>query len=135
MSNDKKTILLAEDEEDLREMYTMALSNKGYEVLQAENGKKAMEWLEKKYTQIDAVLLDIIMPIMDGFETLEKIKKDERFKKIPVIVFTNLDNGEDKQQMLKMGADDYFVKSKYTPSELVEKISLAFLENEKTSEK
>lgn len=115
----KKTILIAEDEEDLLEMYSMALSSKGFEVLKAINGIQALEWLEKKYDQIDLILLDIVMPGMDGFETLEKIKKDERFKKIPVVVSTNLDNSEDKAQAMDLGARDYFVKSQHTPSELV----------------
>jgi DNA-binding response OmpR family regulator len=135
MPNDKKTILLAEDEEDLREMYTLAFSNGGYEVLSAINGKETMEWLEKEYARIDAILLDIVMPVLNGSEVLEKIKKDERFKDIPVIIFTNLDNDEDKQQMFKMGANDYFVKSKYTPSELVEKIGLIFSKSERILEK
>ncbi|EKE19971.1 MAG: Response regulator receiver modulated metal dependent phosphohydrolase [uncultured bacterium] len=115
----KKTILIAEDEEDLLEMYSMALSSKGFEVLKAINGIQALEWLEKKYDQIDLILLDIVMPGMDGFETLEKIKKDDRFKKIPVVVSTNLDNSEDKAQAMDLGARDYFVKSQHTPSELV----------------
>lgn len=115
----KKTILIAEDEVDLLEMYSMALSSKGFDVLKAINGIKALEWLEKKYEQIDLILLDIVMPGMDGFETLEKIKKDERFNKIPVVVSTNLDSSEDKEQAMDLGAKDYFVKSQHTPSELV----------------
>lgn len=118
----KKTILIAEDEEDLLEMYSMALSSRGFEVLKAINGIQALEWLEKKSEQIDFILLDIVMPGMDGFETLENIKKDERFRKIPVLISTNLDNDEDKAQALKLGAKDYFVKSQHTPSELVEKV-------------
>ncbi|EKD46713.1 MAG: two component, sigma54 specific, Fis family transcriptional regulator [uncultured bacterium] len=122
MEKDAKRILIAEDEDDLREMYTMALQGKGIEVLQAENGIQALEWLEEKYAQIDLILLDIVMPGMDGFEALEKIKKDERFNKIPVIVSTNLDNDEDKVQAMDLGARDYFVKSQHTPSELVTEV-------------
>lgn len=131
MEEIKPTILIAEDEDDLREMYTMALTSSGFEVLQAINGKEALEWLEKSYTQIDFILLDIVMPGMDGFEALEKIKKDERFKKILVLVSTNLDNDEDRQQALGMGARDYFVKSQHTPSELVAKIKSVMAEEER----
>lgn len=124
MTDEKKTILLAEDEEDLREMYSLGISNEGYEVLKAANGKEALEWLEKKYAEIKAVFLDIIMPEMDGFEALEIIKKDARFEKIPVFIFSNLDNEEDKQQAMALGADEYFVKAQHTPSELAQKIDL-----------
>jgi CheY-like chemotaxis protein len=126
MAQDIKTVLIAEDEEDLREMYTMALTGAGFEVLQAVNGVEALEWLEQKYTQINLILLDIVMPGMDGFEALEKIKKDERFKQIIVLVSTNLDNDEDRQQALGMGAREYFVKSQHTPSELVTKVKSFF---------
>ena len=122
MSQELRTVLIAEDEDDLREMYTMALTATGFKVLQAENGKKALEILADNYTTIDLILLDIVMPEMDGFETLEELKKDERFRKITVLVSTNLDNDEDRQEVLKMGANDYFVKSKHTPSELASKV-------------
>lgn len=130
MAEDKKTILIAEDEEDLREMYSMALANAGFEVLPAVNGAEALDWLDKRHTDIDFILLDIVMPGMDGFEALQKIKKDERFGKIPVLVSTNLDNDEDRQQALGLGAKEYFVKSQHTPSELVAKVSAIFAEEE-----
>ena len=124
-----KTVLLAEDEDDLREMYSLALRNKGFEVLEAINGIEALEWLEKQYTQIDFILLDIVMPGMDGFETLRNIKKEERFSKIPVLISTNLDNDEDRAQALGGGAKDYFVKSQHTPTELVAKVNAIMRED------
>jgi CheY-like chemotaxis protein len=129
MLEDKKTILIVEDEEELREMYTLGLSNDGYTVLQAANGVEALQQLEKEHVAIDMILLDIIMPVLDGFATLEKIKQDERFQKKPVIFLTNLDNSGDRQQALEMGADDFFVKSRHTPSELVGKIRLFFFKD------
>lgn len=130
MAENQKTILIAEDEDDLREMYSMALTNRGFEVLAAVNGVEALEHLEKRYMEIELILLDVVMPKMDGFEALEKIKKNERFKSIPVVVSTNLDNNEDRQQALGMGAKEYFVKSQHTPTELVNKVE-AVLEEEK----
>ena len=123
MIEDKKTILIAEDEEDLREMYVMTLFSAGFEVLEAVDGSEVMEHLEKNFRGVDLILLDIVMPGMDGFEALEKIKKDERFNRIPILVSTNLDNDEDRIQALRLGAMDYFVKSNHTPSELVSKIN------------
>ncbi|KKU54853.1 MAG: Response regulator receiver sensor signal transduction histidine kinase [Candidatus Moranbacteria bacterium GW2011_GWE1_49_15] len=120
MENNKQTILIAEDEADIREMYFVALSGKGYDVLQAKDGREVFEWLEKKGDIVDLILLDIVMPVMDGFETLEKIKKDDRFRNLPIIVSTNLDNADDKREALGLGANEYFVKSHHTPSELVE---------------
>ncbi len=120
MEDNKQVILIAEDEADISEMYFVALTGKGFTVLQAKNGKEALEWLEKKGTVIDLMLLDIVMPVMDGFETLEKIKKDERFRHIPIIISTNLDNADDKSEALGLGANEYFVKSHHTPMELVE---------------
>ena len=119
MAEEHKTILIAEDEEDLREMYTVALSGGGFEVLQAKNGKEVFEWLEKVQGKVDLILLDIVMPEMDGFESLEDLKKDEKYQKIPVVVSTNLDNDEDRAQAMGLGAKDYFVKSRHTPAELV----------------
>lgn len=122
MSTSKKNILIAEDEEDLREMYNQALSSAGFQVLQAVNGEEVLEWLERQYSEIDLILLDIVMPVLDGLETLKKIKSDDRFKNIRVIVFTNLNNDEDKDQALGLGAEDYFVKSQHTPTELANKV-------------
>lgn len=123
-------MLIAEDEQDLREMYTLALSSRGFTVLEAKNGEEALEWLERKYKIINVILLDIVMPEMDGFQALEKIKDDERFRNIPILVSTNLDNEEDRQETLKLGAADYFVKSKHTPEELVEKVKTFLIPKE-----
>lgn len=122
MITEKPIVLIAEDEADLREMYTMALSSRGFTVLEAKNGEEALEWLDRKYKIINVILLDVVMPQMDGFQTLEKIKADERFKNIPVLISTNLDNEEDKAETMRMGANDYFVKSQHTPEELVNKV-------------
>ena len=135
MEERKMTVLIAEDEDDLREMYTMALTHAGFEVLQAINGQEALDWLAQRYTTIDMILLDIVMPGMDGFEALEKIKKEENYRKILLLVSTNLDNDEDRQQALGMGARDYFVKSQHTPSELVAKINGIIAEEERIAAK
>lgn len=127
MKDGKKVILIVEDEPDLLEMYTIALLNKGYEVLSADNGVEAMGWIEEGHSNIDVILLDIIMPKMDGFETLKKIKADERFKNIKVAFLTNLDGEGDKKQAFEMGVDFYFIKAQHTPAELVEKIDMMFV--------
>ncbi|MEI7890370.1 MAG: response regulator [bacterium] len=132
MTEEIRRILIAEDEEDLLEMYTRALTSSGFMVLPASNGKEALNVLEKEFENIDIILLDIVMPEMDGFEALKMIKSDERFRKITVLVSTNLDNDEDRKEAFENGAREYFVKSQHTPSELVVKVK-ELLESDNTS--
>lgn len=113
-------ILLVEDDEMLHSMYTQKFNQDGHQVISAYNGvdglKKARE--EKP----DAVLLDIIMPKMDGFICLKKIKADKELSKIPVILLTNLGQDEDIEKGKELGADDYFIKANHTPTEVVAKV-------------
>lgn len=124
MLDGKKVVLIAEDEEDLREMYSMALLSGGFEVIEAKNGQEAIDALSKMGAEIDIILMDIVMPEMDGFEALAEIDKNENFRKIPRVVSTNLDNEDDKRQALSLGAADYFVKSQHTPAELVAEVQM-----------
>jgi CheY-like chemotaxis protein len=122
MSEEKKTILLAEDEEDIQEIYSIALAGGGYEVLKAGNGLEVFDRLKKAEGKVDLMVLDIIMPKMDGLEVLEKLKQNQEYAAIPVIMATNLDNEEDRAQALEIGAAEYFLKSRYTPADLVAKV-------------
>lgn len=116
----KMTILIAEDEDDLREMYGMALTGAGFTVIEAKNGREALELLDREHENVDLVLLDIVMPEIDGLEALAQIRKTEAYQNIPVIISTNLDNDEDKSYALSLGAKEYFVKSQHTPKDLVQ---------------
>jgi DNA-binding response OmpR family regulator len=116
----KKTILLVEDDVFVSDIYQMKISSEGFEVILAENGLEAIKKLENKIP--DLILLDIIMPYMDGTETLKKIKSEKKWEKIPVILLTNLSEKEKVEEALKMGADDYLIKSHFTPSEVISKI-------------
>ncbi len=122
MENTKKIILAVDDDADLLELNVMALTVKGFEVLQAKNGKEAMEWLNRKSDQISVVLLDIVMPEMDGFEVLEQMQKIEKYRKIPVIVCSNLESDADRQAVFALGAKDFFEKVKLNPSAVAEKV-------------
>ena len=122
MINTKLTILIAEDEEDLREMYSRALLQKGFIVIPATNGKEALEILEAEYSHIDLILLDIVMPGMDGMEFLKAIQGKKEYEKIAILVSTNLDNEADRKEALRLGAHNYFIKSSHTPAELVKMI-------------
>ena len=120
--NKKNIILAVDDDRDLLELDVIALSAKGFEVLQANDGKQAMEWLEKKGDEISLVLLDIVMPVMDGFEVLEEMQKNEKYRKIPVIIASNLDSDVDRQEALALGAKDFFEKVKLNPSAVADKV-------------
>lgn len=117
---DKKKILLVEDDAFVSDIYNTKLNHEGFEVILAENGLKAIEALEKEIP--DCILLDIIMPYMDGMETLKKIKEKEEWKKIPVILLTNLSEKEKIEEALNFGADDFLIKSHFTPSEVLSKV-------------
>jgi CheY-like chemotaxis protein len=85
------------------------LQERGMEIIKAENGKIAMEMLHK-HPEIDLVLMDIMMPEMDGYEAMIKIRLQEKFKNLPVIALTAKAMKEDKQKCIDAGANDYITK-------------------------
>jgi len=127
----KTTILIAEDEDDLRKMYDMALTDAGFKVVEAKNGREALEFLNKEYKSVDLVLLDIVMPETNGLEALAQIRKTEAYKNIPVIISTNLDNEEDKSNAYSLGIKGYFIKSRYTPKDLVQLVQALLGDSQK----
>jgi len=116
----KKKIMIVEDDSFVMDIYHTKLEQENFEVIEAANGVEAMKKLQD--SQPDLILLDIIMPYMDGLEVLKKIKEDERLKNIPVILLTNLSQKEEVTKGLELGANDYLIKSHFTPSEVLEKI-------------
>lgn len=119
----KKRIMIVEDDSFVMDIYQTKLEQSGFDVLLAVNGIEAIKKLDKKTDLPDLILLDIVMPYMDGLEVLQKIKENEGLSKIPIILLTNLSQKEEIDQGLKMGASDYLIKSHFTPSEVLEKIS------------
>ena len=117
-----KKILIVEDDSFVLDIYQTKLSQEGYTVIEARNGVEGMKKLEKE--KPDLILLDIVMPYMDGIEVLKKIKEDNDLKKIPVILLTNLSQKEEINVGLGLGANDYLIKSHFTPSEVMEKIKV-----------
>ncbi len=113
-------ILVVEDDKFLSSAYRAKLSKSDFEVELARDGSEALEIL-KKFTP-DIILLDLVMPVMDGFATLEEIKKIDKLRKIPVIVASNLGQKEDLDKATALGADDYIIKSDMSLAELVAKL-------------
>ena len=119
--NDNVSILLIEDDTFISGMYQTKLGAMGYNVELQEDGEAAHKRLQQDPLP-DLVLLDVVLPKMDGFEILEALRKEERTKNLPVILLTNLGQKPDIERGVKLGADDYIIKAHYTPSEVVEKI-------------
>lgn len=113
-------ILIIEDDKFLRELMARKLHEENYlvfEEAEGENGVKAI-----KEQKPDLVLLDLILPGVDGFEILGQIKQDSETKNVPVIILSNLGQKEDIDRGFKLGAVDYLIKAHFTPGEIVEKI-------------
>ena len=113
-------ILIIEDDALIARMYEAAFRFEKFEVDVAHNGKDGLEKLKKNRPSL--ILLDIMMPVMNGLEVLKQIKDDPRYKGIPVVMLTNLFGSKDIEEALSLGAVKYIVKSKYKPKEVVAQI-------------
>ena len=109
----KRKILVVEDNELNREILTELLSEK-FDILTAENGEIGLKMLSEHYRELSAVLLDVYMPVCDGFEFLERIKDDVMLSSVPVIVTTGSNRPEDEEHCLELGAVD-FISKPYKP--------------------
>lgn len=116
----KSVLLLIEDDDLLVRMYQDKFTQDGYKVGVALNGEEGLTKLKEE--KPDLVLLDIMMPKMNGFEFLKNIKADTDSKNIPVILLTNLSGQGDAKKGLEMGAVAYLIKSNFTPDQIVSKI-------------
>ncbi len=120
---DKKLVLLVDDDLTLREMYEERLKTEGFEIVQATNGSEAIQRAKEKKPAI--ILLDIMMPKVNGFDVLKMMRADKELKDVPIIVLTALIQDVDRAQGKKLGATDYIVKSETMPGEVIVKIKKA----------
>ncbi len=118
--SDKTKVLIIEDEEMLVNMYISKFEKEGYQAEKASNGRIGLE--QAKKINPDIILLDIMMPEMDGFMVLKNLKKDTSTKNSPIIMLTNLGQEEDIEKGNKLGATDYLVKANLTPAQVVDKV-------------
>lgn len=116
----KVKILLVEDDAFLAELYTTKFSEVDYDITVAEDGEQGLEAIKR--LKPDLVLLDIVLPRLDGLTVLKTLKETEGLKAIPVILLTNLGQKEDVERGLALGADAYIIKAHFTPTEVVAKI-------------
>jgi len=115
--------LIIEDDKFLRELITRKLLNEAYEVSEAVDGEEGIKKIKEE--KPDLVLLDLILPGIDGFEVLSQMRKESALSSIPVIILSNLGQKEDVEKGLKMGAVDYLIKAHFTPGEIIDKIKSA----------
>jgi len=120
MIDQKKTILVVEDEPPMQLVLRDILTVEGYTVLEAKNGIEGLELALSAHP--DLILLDILMPKMDGLEMLKKLREDEWGKKAPVIVLTNLSDNEDVAKAVEEDVFEYFVKTDIKIAEVIERI-------------
>ena len=118
------TIALIEDDEVLAKVLSTELADEGFKVVQAFDGEAGLELVASR--RPDLVLLDLILPKKHGFEVLEALNKSPDTKNIPVIILTLLSEAEDVKKGLRLGADDYLVKSDHAIGEIVEKVKNFF---------
>ena len=114
-----KKIVLAEDEPHIARLVVFKLEREGYEVVWADDGEKALESIKNHIP--DLIILDIMMPVMDGYEVLRRVKEDEGLKAIPVIMLTAKGQERDIVRGFELGSEDYIIKP-FRPAELVARI-------------
>ena len=114
------TILLIEDDPLLIDIYSTKLKESGFEVTVADDGEKGLKSLEGAMP--DLVLLDIVLPKQNGWEVLSKIRQNDRFKGLKVVLLSNLGQKEEIEKGLSLGADRYLIKAHFTPTQVVQEI-------------
>ena len=115
-----KKILFIEDEDTLQKALGGFLKDAGYEVVNALDGEIGLELASSENP--DLILLDIVLPKINGFEVLKELKQKEETKDIPVIVLTNMENMEDIDKIIQLGATTYMIKTEYKLEEVIEKV-------------
>lgn len=116
----KKSILIVEDEEFFRQLLSKKLLAADFNVLEAIDGKEGIEKI--KEAKPDLVLLDLLLPKVDGFEVLSGAKSDPKTASIPIIILSNLGEEEDVERGMKLGAADYLIKSKSNMVDVIDKV-------------
>src|SRR3989338_932141 len=116
----QQKVLIIEDDKFLRDLIQQKLTKEGFLTLAAVDGEEGIRMTNEESPHL--ILLDLILPGVDGFEVLKRLKADAKTKTIPVIVLSNLGQKEDMDRTLKDGAEDFMVKAHFTPSEIIAKV-------------
>lgn len=114
-----KKILIVEDDKFLRDLITQKLSAENFDVVIAQDGEEGIRKIEEE--KPDLVILDLLLPQIDGFEVLKKMKANSKIADTPVIILSNLGQKEDVERGMALGAKDYMIKAHFTPNEVIDK--------------
>ena len=124
-----KKILIIEDDRFLRKVINKKLSKEKYQVIEAVDGEQGLRVIKEK--KPDLVLLDLVLPEINGFEVLARMKKDPTISNIPVIILSNLGERDEVKKGLESGADDYLIKAHFNPGEIVGRIEFILKKRKK----
>lgn len=120
MPKSKIKILIVEDEDFLLDLYETKLEQSGFEVVKASNGEEGVSLARLELPNL--ILLDILMPKVDGYDMLRQLKGSHETKDIPVVIFSNLSQKKEIEKGLKLGAKDFIIKTSVTPTEMMAKV-------------
>ncbi len=131
MPESNKKILIVEDDKFLRDLLVGKLRDEGFEITWAVDGEEGIKKIKEEKPEL--ILLDLILPGLNGFEVLKQIKSDtaDEIRKLPVIILRNLGQQDDIKKGMSLGAADFLIKAHFTLSEIVEKIKDTLLSGEK----
>ncbi|MEK7460502.1 MAG: response regulator [Patescibacteria group bacterium] len=116
----RKYVLIVEDDSFLRSLITQKFTQEGFEVFGAVTGKEGIEKINDRMP--DIILLDILLPDINGFDVLAYVKKDEMLRDIPVLIISNLSDQEDLERAQKLGAKEFLIKANISTTEIVNKV-------------
>ncbi|MFZ2192787.1 MAG: response regulator transcription factor [Candidatus Moraniibacteriota bacterium] len=113
-------IAIVDDDPMISDIYQKKFSDQGFEVYLASSGEQILEMAKKQ--KIDVILLDLLIPKMDGFEVIKNLRNGSYDSEIKIIVSSNLSDDENQKKAIKLGADGFVIKAQFTPSQLVDEI-------------
>ncbi len=116
-----KTVLIVEDENSLAEPLIIKLKKAGYKVFRGKNGKEGLDLFSKNHP--DIILLDLIMPVMDGAQMLKELFKDPKAKATKIIILSNISDVETASKVAGLGVMDYIVKSDWKLNDIVSRVT------------
>ncbi|MEK7575701.1 MAG: response regulator [Patescibacteria group bacterium] len=117
---ENKTILIIEDDAFFRMVISKEFELKGFNIIGAANSIEAFKFLDN--TIPDLILLDILLPGMNGYDILEKIKADKKTSGIPVVMLSNLGQKDEIEKAKNLGAEDFMIKVNFVPEEIVQRV-------------
>jgi CheY-like chemotaxis protein len=130
MENSNPKILIVDDDTFLLNMYSMKFTNSGYEVTTIQSGKEALNKLKDNYTP-DIILLDVIMPVLDGLDLLSEIRKQNLAPQATIIMLTNQSDAVDVEKAKSFNVNGYIVKATTIPSDVITQVTAIHQESKK----